>query len=59
MAKDASPFSSLDKVVNRKNYVDDDFSLDIIGHGDVPCRHGWIVGVYHVPNISANILSVS
>jgi hypothetical protein len=48
MAKDASLFTSLDKVVEWKIYVADDFSLDIVGHGDVPCRHGKIVNVYHV-----------
>lgn len=28
---------SLDKVVERKIYVVDDFSLEITIHGDVPC----------------------
>jgi hypothetical protein len=56
MAKDASLFTSLDKVVEWKIYVVDEFSLDIVGHGDVPCRHGKIVDVYHVPNLSTNLL---
>jgi hypothetical protein len=56
MAKDASLFTSLDKVVERKIYVVDDFSLDIVGHGDVPCRHGKIVDIYHVSNFSAKFV---
>jgi hypothetical protein len=59
MDKDASLFTSLDEVVERKIYVVDDFSLDIVGQGDVSCRHGRIVDVYHVPNLSANLLLVS
>jgi hypothetical protein len=42
-----------------KIYVVDDFTLDIVGHGDVPCRHGKIVDIYHVPNLSENLLLVS
>ena len=36
-----------------------DFAVDIDGHGDVPCRHGRIFNVYHVPNISENRLLCS
>jgi hypothetical protein len=45
--------------LRRGIYVVDDFSLDIVGQGDVSCRHGKIVDVYHVPNLSANMLFVS
>jgi hypothetical protein len=37
MAKNASFSVSLDKATEKKIYVFDDFSLDIVGHGDVPC----------------------
>jgi hypothetical protein len=59
MAKYASLFSFLDKDVMQKIYVVDYVSLDIAGHGDVPCQHGRTFYVYHVPNLSANLLSVS
>jgi hypothetical protein len=47
------------KLLKRKIYVVDDFVLDIVGHGDIPYRHGKIFDVYHVPNLSANLLLVS
>ena len=59
MEKDSSLFSSLNKVIEKDIYVVDDFSLDIIGHSDMPCWHGHIFNVYHVPNLSENMLSVS
>jgi hypothetical protein len=43
MAKDASLFTWLDEAKERKIYVVDDFSLDVVGQGDVTCRHGKIV----------------
>lgn len=39
--------------------MDDDFTLNIIGHGDNPNRYGWIVDMYHVLNLSTNLFSVS
>ena len=59
MAKDASLLSYLDKFFERNIYVVDDFVLDIVGHGDIPYRHGKIFNVYHVPNLSENLLLVS
>ena len=59
MAKDVSLFSSLDTYAEEKIYVENDFSLEIPGHSDVTCQHGWIVDVYHVPSLSANLLLVS
>ena len=59
MAKDSSLFTSLDEAKERKIYVVDDFSLDIIGQGDVSCRHGRIFNVYYVLNPNANIFSIS
>lgn len=56
MVKDASLLSSLDTAVKKKIYVVGDFSLDIVGHGDIPCRRGHIADVYHVPSLS--VLSV-
>jgi hypothetical protein len=58
MDKDASLFNSLDKFVERKIHVIDDFSLDIIGHGNVPCQHGRIVDIYYVSHLSVNLLSL-
>jgi hypothetical protein len=49
----------LDKVVEKKIYVVDDFSLNIVGCGDVPYRHGNSFHIYHVSNLSANLLSFS
>lgn len=59
MEKDASLFSSLHIAIEKKIYVADDFSLYIIGHGDIPCQHGQIINMYHVPNLNANLLLVS
>jgi len=39
MAKDASLFTWLDEAKVRKIYLVDDFSLDVVGHGDVTYRH--------------------
>jgi len=58
MEKDASLFMSLDKSIEWKTYVADDFSLNIASHGDVIRRHGKIDDVYHVPILSANFLLV-
>ena len=59
MAKDASLFSSLDKDDEYNIPLTDDFALDIVRHGDVPCQHGKSLNVYHVPSLSTNILLVS
>jgi hypothetical protein len=59
MDKDASLFTSLDKTMERKIYVVDECSLNMFGRGDVPCRHGKIVNVYHVSNLSVNLLLFS
>ena len=58
MVKDDSLFSSLDIVSKKKIYVENDFSLDFVGHGDIPCLHGHIVDVYHVPSLSEDLLSI-
>jgi len=50
---------SLDEAKERKIYVDDDFSLDIFGHGDVTHQHGRIDDIYHVPNLNSNLLSIA
>ena len=59
MDSDASLFSSLDTSTENKIYVEDKFTIDIVGHGDIACRHSRIVNVYHVPSISENLLSIS
>ena len=59
MVKDASLFSSLDISFERKIYMVDYFFLNIDRHGGIPFKHGYIVDVYHVPSLSANILLVS
>jgi hypothetical protein len=59
MAKDASLLTSLDEAKEREIYVVDDFTLDIVGQGDVTCRLGIIFDVYHVSNLSANLLSIA
>jgi hypothetical protein len=51
MTKDATLFMRINKVEESKIYV--------IGQGDVECRHDNIVDVYHVPNISVNLLYVA
>ena len=35
------------------------FSLDNIGDGEIPCLHGHIVNVYHVPSLSEILLLIS
>jgi hypothetical protein len=59
MDNDASFLVSLDEVMERRIYVVDDISFNIDGRGDVSCRYGRIFYVYHVPNLSANLLLVS
>jgi len=59
MEKYASMLSFLDKDVEHNIYVANDFSLDIFGNGNIPYRYGIIVDVYHVPNLSANMMSDS
>jgi hypothetical protein len=59
MDKYSSLFTWLDEAKERKIYVDDDFSLDVVGEGDVACRNGKIVNIYHVSNLNANLLCVS
>lgn len=59
IVKDASLFSSLGKYVEQKINVSNNFSLDIGGYGGIPCQHSNIVNVYHVPSLSANLLSIS
>jgi hypothetical protein len=59
MVKHSSLFTSLNKVEERKIYVFDGFTLDIVGQGDVSYQHGRIVVIYHVPNLSANLLYVA
>ena len=59
MAKDASVFTSLDTFVTKKIYLVNDFALDITGHGDVACRCGWIIDMFHVPSLTTNLLLVS
>jgi hypothetical protein len=49
----------LDVVVEKKIYVVDDFNLDIVGHSDIPCRHGHIVDVYHMHSHTENLFPVS
>jgi hypothetical protein len=59
MAKDTSLFMWLDEAKERKIYVAHDFSLDVACQGDVSCQHGNIVDIYHVPNLSSNLLFVT
>ena len=59
MVKDTSLFSSLDSAHEKNFFVADDFALDIAGHGNIICRHDWIVDMFHVPSLSANMLFVS
>ena len=59
MVEDPSLFSSLEFALENTIFLADDFALDITGHGGVICQHGWIVDVFHVPSVSANLLSFS
>jgi hypothetical protein len=59
MAKDSSLFTWFGEAKERKIYVVDGFSLNVVSQGDVTYRHGNISDVYHVPNLSANILYIS
>jgi hypothetical protein len=55
----ATLFMRLNKYEDNRIYVADDFALNVVGQGDVAYRHGKIGDVYHVPNLSANMLFVS
>ena len=59
MAKDASLLYSLSGGQEKKVYVVDDYSLEIVGCGDVQCRRGRITDVFHVPSLSENLMSVT
>jgi len=59
MAKDASLFTWLDEDKERKIYVSNGFSLDVIGEGDDTCQHVKVFDVYHVPNLNSNLWCVS
>ena len=59
MENNASLLSSLDMDTKKKIYVADDFSLKIIGHGDIPYQHGQIINLYHVKSLIANLFSIS
>jgi hypothetical protein len=48
MMKYVTLFMRLNKVVESRIYVVDDFPLDVVGLGDVAYRHGKIVDIYHV-----------
>jgi hypothetical protein len=48
-----------DEDKEKKIYVLDDFSLDVVGQGDVTSPYGNIVNVFHVPNLSTNLLCVA
>jgi hypothetical protein len=54
-----SLFTWLNEDKERKIYVVDDFSLDVVGQVIVSCQHGKIDDVYHVPNPSSNLLFVT
>jgi len=58
MDKDSSLFMRLNKDKDSKIYVVDDFSMDFVGQGDIYFHHGNIFDVYHVPNLSENLLFV-
>ena len=59
MAKDASLLSYLDAAAENKIYVANEFSPNIVGHGDITCWYGQIVDMYHVHSLGANLLYVS
>ena len=59
MDKYATLFMRLNKTKDSRIYVADDFDLDVAGHGDVACGHGIFLDIYHVPNLSANLLFVA
>lgn len=59
MDKDTSLFPPLDIAIEKRIYVEDEFSLHTIGHGDVSFQRGQIIDMFHVPSLSANLLSIS
>ena len=59
MAKNASLFSPLSGSLEYNIYVVDDYVLTIARSDDVESLHGRISNVYHVPRLSANLLSIS
>lgn len=59
MDKYVSLFIRLNKAKESKLCVADDFYLDVDGRGDVVGRYGKIFDVYHVSNLSINLLFVA
>jgi len=59
MEKYATLFMRLNKAKESRIYVADDFSLDVVGQGDVYFWHGKIFDIYDEPNISVNFSLVS
>ena len=39
--------------------MEDDSTLNIVDHGDIACRCGRILDVFHVPSLSTNLFLVS
>ena len=58
MENNVSLFSSLSGAPKKNIYVADDYSLTVIGRGNVEFKHGHISNVYHVPRLCANLLLV-
>jgi hypothetical protein len=58
MAKDNSWFSYFEIVIEKDIFVANDFVLNITGHGDIACRRGHVVDMFHVPSLSVDLLSV-
>lgn len=59
MDKDAYMFSFLDIARENMIYIVYESAIDTTSDGDVTCRCGKIVNVFHAPSLSANLLLVS
>ena len=52
-------FSSLNKAIEKKIFVDGDYALIVSNCGKIQCQNDVIIDVYHVPGFSENLLLVT
>ena len=58
MAKDDSLFSSLKEAIEKEIFVVDDYALNVVVYGNIECKNGMTIDMYHVHGLSANFLSI-
>jgi hypothetical protein len=59
MEKDSTFFTRFNEAGESRIYVAGDFSLNVVGQGDVDFQHGNFFDIYHLPKLSAIFFSFS